>query len=275
MTRDAVRGGTRVVGVIGDPVTHSRSPAMHNAAFEAAGLDWIYVAFPVAAGRGAAAVAAVRSLGLAGLNVTMPHKADAAGACSELTDDARQLGAVNTVVPRGEGLLGVSTDGEGFVAALGDEEIDPRGVPTLVIGAGGAARAIVLALGRAGAMVTVAARRYDAAAATAALAPGASATTLREADPGAALLVVNATPVGMRGEDPPLAVESLNHAAVVVDTIYHPMETPLIARSRARGLRAVNGIGMLVRQAAASFELWTKTQAPLDAMRAAALRVPA
>ena len=160
----AIRGSTRVAGIIGDPVTHSRSPAIHNAAFRAVGLDWVYVAFPVATGAGEEAVRAGRVLGLAGLNVTMPHKAAAASACDELSDRAATLGVANTIVYRPDGTVaGDVTDGEGFVRALAEHGVDAAGRRVLVIGAGGAARAITLALADAGAGVTVSARREDAA----------------------------------------------------------------------------------------------------------------
>ena len=205
-------GHTRVVGVIGDPVAHSLSPTLHNAAFAALGLDWVYVAFPVPRGRGADAVAAVPALGLAGFNVTMPHKEDVASACDELTPDAAALASVNTVVARPDGrTLGDSTDGPGFLDALAGDAIAVGGRPVLVLGAGGAARAVVLALGRAGADVTVAARRPDAAEAAAALAPGARAVPLGAADPSDFAVVVNATPLGMSGGDPlPVDPQSLH-----------------------------------------------------------------
>ncbi|MGH8999095.1 MAG: shikimate dehydrogenase family protein, partial [Acidimicrobiia bacterium] len=137
------RATTKVVGVIGDPVRHSLSPAIHNAAFAACGLDWVYVAFPVARGSGGAAVGAAAALGLAGLNVTMPHKEDAASACDDLTADAAALAAVNTVVVGAGGrTLGDSTDGGGFLAALAADGIDVAGRSVLVLGAGGAARAV-------------------------------------------------------------------------------------------------------------------------------------
>jgi shikimate dehydrogenase len=260
-----------VVGVIGDPVTHSLSPTLHNAAFEALGLDWVYVAFPVPRGRGADAVAAVSALGLAGLNVTMPHKEDVAGACDELSVDAAALRSVNTVVARPDGrTFGDSTDGPGFLDALRDEAIDVGGKPVLVLGAGGAARAVVLALGRAGATVTVAARRPDAAGSAAALAPGATAVPLGAADPSTFPVVVNATPLGMSGGDPlPVDPAALHGGQMVVDLVYHPADTPLLTAARARGAMAVNGLGMLLHQAARSFTLWTGEPAPLDAMRSA------
>lgn len=269
--RPSLSGHTRVVGVIGDPVAHSLSPTLHNAAFEALGLDWVYVAFPVSRGRGAEAVAAVSALGLAGLNVTMPHKEDVAAACDEVTADAATLRSANTVValPNGRA-LGDSTDGPGFLDALADEKVDVDGKQVLVLGAGGAARAVILALGRAGAMVTVAARRPEAAESATALAPGAQAIPFGAVDPSPYPLVVNATPLGMSGGDPlPVDPEALHAGQAVVDLVYHPADTPLLTAARSQGALAVNGLGMLLHQAARSFTLWTGRAAPIDAMRAA------
>jgi shikimate dehydrogenase len=264
-----ITGTTRVVGIIGDPVGHSRSPAMHNAAFDALGLDWAYVAFPVARGDGAAAVRAVTTLGLAGLNVTMPHKADAAAACDDLAPEAAALRAVNTVVNADGALVGHSTDGDGFLHALDDEGIEVAGHRVLVVGAGGAARAITHALGRVGAHVTVAARRPDAARSAAALAPDVDAVGLDGIAVERFDLVVNATPLGMEGEAPPFDTAKLHTGQFVYDTVY-PAETPLLREARARGLRAAGGLGMLVHQGALSFSLWTGVEPPLDVMRAAA-----
>lgn len=270
-SRPPLSGCTRVVGVIGDPVAHSLSPTLHNAAFEALGLDWVYVAFPVSRGRGAEAVAAVSALGLAGLNVTMPHKEDVAGACDELTPDSAALRSVNTVVALPDGrTLGDSTDGPGFLDALAVEKIDVTGKRVLVLGAGGAARAVILALGRAGATVTVAARRLDAAESAAALAAGAETIPFGAVDPSPYPLVVNATPLGMSGGDPlPVDPEALHGKQAVVDLVYHPADTPLLTAARSKGALAVNGLGMLLHQAARSFTLWTGQPAPIDAMRAA------
>jgi shikimate dehydrogenase len=269
--RPPLSGHTRVVGVIGDPVAHSLSPTLHNAAFETLGLDWVYVAFPVPRGRGADAVAAVPALGLAGFNVTMPHKEDVAGACHELTADAAALRSVNTVVALPDGrTLGDSTDGPGFLDALADDAIGISGQSVLVLGAGGAARAIVLALGRAGAAVTVAARRPDVAEAAAALAPGGRALPIGAVDPSPFAVVVNATPLGMSGGDAlPVDPESLHGGHAVVDLVYHPADTPLLTAARAQGATAVNGLGMLLHQAARSFTQWTGQPAPIGAMRAA------
>lgn len=251
-------GTTRVAGVIGDPVAHSRSPAMHNAAFTALGLDWIYVAFPVPTGSAEDAVRAVEAFGLGGLSVTMPHKADAARGCDRLTDVARTLGAVNTVVPTADGLVGDSTDGEGFLRSLGDAGVDPSGAKAVVLGAGGAARAIVHALGTVGASVTVAARRADVGD----IALDDVDEVVADAD-----MIVNATPLGMHGEDPPFSTDLLVPTHIVVDIV--TADTPLLAAARSVGATAVDGIGMLVHQGAIAFELWTGAPAPVDVMRSA------
>jgi len=265
-------GATRVAGIIGDPVSHSRSPAIHNAAFSALDLDWVFVAFTVPKGEAARALDGVRALGIAGLSVTMPHKTDAAEACDELTQAAAALGAVNVVVARDRVLLGDSTDGEGLVRSLRDEGVDASGARVVVLGAGGAGRAIVRALGEHGAAVTVAARRRDAAAAAAALAPGAIAVGLEAVGDAVAAsdVVVNATPLGMQGERPPFPSDAIARCRLVLDTVYHPPETPLLAEARARGVPCANGLGMLVHQAAIAFEAFTGRPAPLDVMRAAA-----
>jgi len=243
---------------------------MHNAAFAALGLDWVYVALPVARGQGGAAVQGAPALGLSGLNVTMPHKADAAAACDELDERAAALGAVNTIVVGPDGRRhGTSTDGPGLRAALADEGVVVgAGMACLVLGAGGAARAIALELGRAGTAVTVTARRPEAAAAAAALA-GARALTFDDVVAEDFDVIVNATPVGMHGEAPLVAPDRLRPGQFVFDTVY-PAETPLLEAARARGAGAAGGLGMLVHQGALAFEHFTGHAAPLDVMRAAA-----
>jgi shikimate dehydrogenase len=274
-----ITGRTRVAAVIGDPVRHSLSPAIHNAAFQALGLDWVYVALEVPTGEGRAAVKAMRTLGIDGLNVTMPHKSDVAKAIDVLTPMAKALGAVNTVVPTTKGLLGDSTDGEGFVNALrADEGVDVAGKRFLVLGAGGAARAVVKAVTDAGAKeVVVVARREEPAKACVKLA-GAIGRIGSADEAGDVDVVVNATPVGM-GEvvafpgtaDVPIDPERLGTGQLVVDLVYQPLVTPLVAAARERGVLAVNGVGMLIHQAALAFRLWTGEDPPLEAMSAGAL----
>jgi shikimate dehydrogenase len=269
---------TRVAGVIGDPVHHSLSPAIHNAGFAALGLDWVYVAFPVAAGQAGAAVAALRTLGLAGLSVTMPHKAAAATTVDRLSPTAAHLGVVNTIYRHGDELVGDCTDGPGFVDALrADHGWDPHGRRVVVLGTGGAARAVALALAGSGAAeVAVVGRDAASAASCAALARRAGVVRAVDAVAGADL-VVNATPVGMAGtgseETLPLGVEPdrIGEGQLVVDLVYAPAVTPLLAAARARGAATGNGLGMLVHQAARQLGLWTGEPAPVEAMRSAAI----
>jgi shikimate dehydrogenase len=270
-------GATRLAAVIGDPIRHSRSPAIFNAAFAATGLDWAYLAFEVPEGRAAGALDAVRALGIEGLSVTMPHKTEVARLVDERSPQAERLGAVNCVARRGDRLIGHNTDGAGFVASLrADADFEPGGRRCVVLGAGGAARAVVLALAEAGATeVTVVNRSADKARSAASLAgPLGSAapvsdlaTHLATAD-----LLVNATSVGMDAASTPVddrTLATVADGALVADLIYLPPVTPLLAAAEARGLRTLNGLGMLVHQAAEAFEHWTGLPAPLAEMRRA------
>lgn len=267
-------GQTRVAGVIGDPVRHSLSPAIHNAAFRETGLDWVFVAFPVVAGETRVALDGVRALGIDGLSVTMPHKEAVAGAVDRLTPTARALGAVNTVVRQGTELVGHNTDGEGFLDALAaDEGFVPAGRRCAVLGAGGAARAVVHALAEAGAADIAIVNRTPAHAARAAALAGASGRVGSYDDVPAADLVVNATPIGMPslGGGSPLEAHHLRSGQLVVDLVYVPPVTPLMDVARQAGAHPVSGLGMLVHQAAHAFQLWTGHAAPLAAMSAAAI----
>jgi len=286
-----------VAGVIGDPVHQSLSPTLHNAAFAELALDWVYVAFPVPAGQGAAAVQAMRTFGVRGLSVTMPHKSTAMGGVDRLSPTASRLGVLNTVTRRGDELVGDSTDGPGLVDALRSEQgWEPEGRRVVILGTGGAARAVALALAEAGAAaVVVVGRRAEAAEAVAALAAPVGSTGPVEAASDADL-VVNATPVGMmgpstgslvggrpsRGRSPsrepvpqnilPLNLDPsrLSSGQLVADLVYAPAVTPLQIEAQARGAAAVNGLGMLIHQAARQFAAWTGEPAPIEAMRAAA-----
>jgi shikimate dehydrogenase len=268
--------GTRLAGVIGDPVRHSLSPTLHNAAFSALDLDWAYVAFPVPTGRVREALAGAVALGIEGLSVTMPHKTAVADALGRCSPTARALRAVNTVVRDGDELIGESTDGQGFIDGLrSDPGFDPSGRRCLVAGAGGAGRAVVLALAEAGAAEVVVLNRTPERGEAAAALAGAVGRTGQPAEIEEMDLVVNATPVGMAPEDggqttPRLLEPSLlGPGQVLVDLVYHPPTTALIEAARERGVTAVNGVGMLVHQAALAFRLWTGEDPPLAAMRAA------
>lgn len=263
-----ISGSTRLAAVIGDPARHSLSPLLHNAAFAALGLDWVYLAFDVKRGAAVRALDAMRTLGIDGYSVTMPHKADVARAVDELSPEAAALDAVNCVVNRDGRLIGHNTDGAGFVRGLRhDAGVDVKGLRCVVLGAGGAARAVVRALADAGASAVVVVNRSPEPAVIAAGLAGAVGTVGTMDDIGHADLLVNATPVGMHGDTAlPCPPDALHGGQVVVDLIYDPLETPLLAAARERGVAAYNGVSMLVFQAAQAFELWTGRDAPVEAM---------
>lgn len=244
---------------------------MHNAAFHALGLDWAYAAFEVPAGGGAAAVAGFRALRLGGLSVTMPLKAEVAAAVDRLTVTAAAIGAVNTLIWEGDDVVGDSTDGDGFIDALLDEGFDPVGRRCVVLGAGGAARSVVHALaGRDAAHITVVNRDQRRAESAAALA-GERGAVGDEAAVAEADLVVNATPVGMTGAELPVAAELLSDGQLVCDLVYSPPVTPLLKAARSQGATAMNGLSMLIHQAARQILLWTGQEPSLTVMSAAAV----
>jgi shikimate dehydrogenase len=255
-----ITGATRVAGVIGDPIEHTLSPLLHNAAYEALGIDWVYVPFHVRSGEARAALDAMRAFNIAGLSVTMPHKIDVAVACDELTECAAALQSVNTVTPIGDGRLrGDSTDGEGFMRALAEAKVGVEGKSALILGAGGAARAVAYALHGHGAHIVVSARRPDAADALALLVDGiVVGWDTREDAAGACDIIVNATPIGMHDDDPnPFGSPSPDQ--VVVDLVYRP----------GRASPYLGGERMLLHQAALQIEQWTGLEAPIEAMNAA------
>ncbi|HEY6531351.1 MAG TPA: shikimate dehydrogenase [Acidimicrobiales bacterium] len=273
---EAPTGATRLAAVIGSPVRHSLSPTIHNAAFAAAGLDWVYVALEVAEGRVPEALAGMRALGVGGLSVTMPHKEAVADACDRLTDDAAILGAVNCVVPHEGELVGHNTDGPGFVAALAADGVEPVARRCVVLGAGGAARSVALALARAGAEEVAVVNRTEERARRAVEMLGSRGRLVGPTEVfgavRAAELVVNATSVGMgrpAPDDLPVDPGLLHEGQVVIDLVYQPLETPLLAAARDRGAVTVNGLPMLVHQAAVAFHLWTGVEAPIAAMDSA------
>ena len=263
---------TQVVGVIGHPVAHSLSPLLHNTAFDELGLDWVSVGFPVAPGRAAVALVGARALGLQGLSVTMPHKEAAADVAGDLALEAARLGAVNCLVAAGEGWRGENTDGVGFITALArGDRFAPSGTRCLVVGAGGAARAVIAALGDAGAAEVVVVNRTGERARTAAALAGSVGRVGVAGEATGCDLVVNATPAGMvdldvGAEGWPVDPALLRSGQVVVDLVYQPLITPWLAAAAERGAHTVNGLGMLMHQAALQVELWTGNVAPVDAM---------
>jgi shikimate dehydrogenase len=261
---------TTRAGVIGSPIGHSLSPAIFTAAFAASGLDWSYEAFEVPEGEAEAFVGRLRTE-LTGLSVTMPHKAAVIPALDHLSDVARDLGAVNCIARDGSALVGHNTDGPGLVDSLViDEGLELEGRRVVLLGAGGAGRAVARALGIAGALVTVVNRSAERAEEAARLA-GAAGRVGGEDDVSDAEILVNATPLGMGGDARlPVDVGRLGPGQVVVDLVYHPAVTPLLAAAAAAGARPVGGLGMRVHQAAHAFRLWTHEEPPVAAMRSGA-----
>jgi shikimate dehydrogenase len=283
------------VGVLGDPVHHSLSPVMQNAALRAMGLDWVFLALPAAAGELPTVVRALEALDCRGLNVTIPHKHSVAALCRELSPLARRLGAVNVLVPlEGGGWHGTNTDVEGFCAPLRRDGRLWQGQRAVVLGCGGSARAVVAGLVELGCeAITLTGRRPEALAAfqadVRAWAPqlqtlpwgGGLAQALATAD-----LVVNTTPVGMASATDPAAalccplsaaeLDALRPEAWVYDIIYTPRPTELLRQAGARGCRCFDGLEMLVEQGAAALRLWSgQGNVPVAVMRQALLeRLP-
>jgi shikimate dehydrogenase len=244
---------------------------MHNAAFGALGLNWVYVAFPVAPERLGEAVRGLAAAGCAGLNVTIPHKREVLAACSALSPAVEAIGAANTLVPDGAGgFAAENTDAEGFLRALDEAApLDLAGAEVLLVGAGGAARAVAWALRSRGANVRVANRTPDRAAELGVHVPFLPAAL--DAVAAQCALVVNATSLGLSADEPPaeLPLAGLGPGHVVCDLVYRPGGTPWLAAAAARGARTVDGLGMLLHQGAAAFARWTGVEPPREAMRAA------
>lgn len=262
-----VTSSTRVVALLGHPVGHSVSPQLHNAAFAAAGVDAVYVAFDVAERDIDDAIVAVDRLGLLGANVTVPHKRAAFQSIRRRTADAEASGAANTVFRDGDDLALDNTDIAGLTDVLRDDvTLDPGDVVVL-LGTGGAARAAAVALGRFGARVHVLGRRPETTGEIRRLLEQHGGFAI---DSGSeARVFINATPLGLRGEPLPQDLMSLGADQVALDLVYGTRDTPFLAAAREAGARALDGRGMLIAQAAAAFERWTGIPAPVDVMRSA------
>jgi shikimate dehydrogenase len=262
-----------ICGVLGWPVRHSRSPAMHEAGYRALGLDdWRYQLLPVPPELFEETARGLPGVGFVGANVTIPHKEAALALADEATDAARAIGAANTLT-FGDGRIHAdNTDAPGLIDAL---PFDPAGRSALVLGAGGSARAVVWALAQAGADVQVWNRTPERAERLCAEIGGRPA----QAPPAAADLLVNTTSVGLHGEDPfkalPLRVDAMDGYPCLIDLVYGSGPTALVSAAQAAGATVVDGLEILVRQGARSFERWTGRPAPLDVLRAAARGEPA
>ncbi len=274
-----IDGKTRLVGLIGWPVEHSLSPRMHNAAFERLSLNWCYVPMPVASERLRDALRGLVCLGFAGVNVTIPHKQAVVACLDEATPEVRYIGAANTIVFQEGRAIGHNTDVYGFLAALREIGFSPQGRRAAVLGAGGAARAVVYALASSGSRVAVLNRSQQRAQALvedlSAEFPSAALKALPltveclEQHAAAADLLVNTTSVGMWPEPDrcPWPEElALPSHLTVFDLVYSPPETELLKKAVSVGAKSVGGLGMLVHQGAAAFRLWTGREPPVEVM---------
>ena len=279
-----IDGHTQLVGVMGWPVEHTVSPAMHNAAFDAAGLNWRYVPLAVHPDRVGEAVRGLQALGFEGCNVTVPHKQAVMEHLDEITEQAQAIGAVNTIVIWSDGrMVGYNTDAAGFLRALAEGGFQPEGKRAVVVGAGGAGRAVAYALASAEAAVTVLNRTLSRAESLVAdLAPLFPSLPLRplpltpatfRQEAQSADLLVNATSLGMwpQVKRSPWPEElPMPPSLTVFDLVYNPLETKLMRQARAAGVQAIGGLGMLVHQGAIAWELWAGQEAPVEVMVAAA-----
>ncbi|MBI5845460.1 MAG: shikimate dehydrogenase [Deltaproteobacteria bacterium] len=253
--------------VFGHPVGHSLSPSMHNRAFSELGLNCVYLAFDVT--DIGAAMKAVRTLSMRGASVTIPHKLAVMDHLDEVDEAARKMGAVNTIINDGGRLYGKNTDGLGAVIAL-EEKISLAGKSLLLLGSGGAARAVAHAVKNAGAKVAIAHRPEDAQEAeTLAGEVNAKVLLLSQASGESCDIAVNATPLGMapKVEDTPVSADFFRPGMVVMDVVYNPLETRFLREAKQKGCETVDGAAMFVYQGAAQFTLWTGREAPYAVMR--------
>ena len=286
MKNMVISGKTRLCGVIGDPVEHTMSPVMHNAAFRQLGLDYLYVPFKVKQGELAKAIEGVRALNIRGLNVTIPHKVAVIQFLDEVDNLAGRIGAVNTIVNDGGVLRGYNTDGAGFLQALLERRIEPKGKNIAILGAGGAARAISFSLTDRGAHLIILNRLLELDWAKE-LASRISQIFTTEVEAlelnrenlagvlGKANILVNATSVGMTPniDETPVTSDLLKAELIVFDIVYNPIKTRLLREAEAAGAKTISGIDMLVWQGALAFEKWTGVKAPVELMRKEVVKV--
>lgn len=283
MAAQFISGHSRIVGIFGDPITHTRSPAMHNAAFQSLGLPYVYTPFLVHPADLAKAVQGIRALNLAGVNVTVPHKERIVRYLDTLSPEAKLCGAVNTIVNRDGKLFGDNTDGRGFLESLKERNISLQNATIILIGAGGSARAILVSLIRTGAKQIIIANRTRAHARTLARTYRSAGKTLLKTcsldtlqDPAlftAVTLVVNCTSVGLHNDIfPPLASAASQPDCVFYDLLYRANQTPFLKQARYARRPMLDGRRMLLHQGALAFSLWTGQLAPLRVMERALYR---
>lgn len=278
-----VSGKTKVFCVIGDPIDHSLSPIMHNAAFRHLKIDAVYVAFKVEKGKLESAIKGMRSLGIHGMNVTMPHKTAVIDYLDEVDPAAKFVGAVNTVLNNEGKLVGFNTDGVGAIKALKEKGVKPKGKKFLLLGAGGAGRAIAFQLAReadeliilnrdaykARLLADTLQKKFDNKIVGSGLSYDMLKKRLRDVD-----VLINATPVGMyphHDDETLVEKDLLRPELTVMDIVYDPIETRLLKDAKSVGAKVIHGTEMLVFQGAASFEIWWNQPAPIDVMRRAVM----
>lgn len=262
----------KTFAVIGDPIDHSMSPNIHNAAFKALNMDCTYIAYRIPRGELEDGIASLRKINISGFNVTIPHKIEVLRYLDGMSDECRTIGAANTVANEDGRLVGYNTDMDGFLAPIKQRGIPIKGQSVLLLGAGGAARAIVAGFAKEGAgRITISSRTRERADELARFASGlgmeASSVPLEDASKGRYRFIVNATPVGLKNEPSPISTDMIDSECIVYDIIYMPMNTDLITQSKKRGATIIYGYEMLLGQAAMAFEIWHKVKAPYDAMK--------
>jgi shikimate dehydrogenase len=278
-----ISGKTRICGVIGDPIEHTLSPIMHNAAFNALKLDYSFIAFKVKPAELENAANGMRALNIRGLNVTMPHKSAILKFLDRVDLSAQIINSVNTVLNKESKLFGFNTDGVGALKALRENGVELKGRKVLLLGAGGAARAIAYSMAKETDELAVLNRTLKPAQDLAklleklankkifagSLSPKEIQQNLQDSD-----ILINATSIGMKpkAEESVVAPKLLRPNLAVMDIVYNPMETKLVKEAQAAGAKVVSGVEMLIYQGAASFEIWTGKPAPVEVMRHAALK---
>ncbi len=281
-----ISGKTKICALIGDPVEHTMSPVMHNAAYKKLGLDYVYVPFRVSPEQLAAAVDGLRALNVCGFNVTIPHKVSIIPMLDGLDPLAEKVGAVNTVVNNDGELRGYNTDADGFLKAMLEREVEPAGKNVVVLGAGGAARAVTYVLADRGAGLTILNRQEEldwaeniAELISEDFGKVVRVLELRDEYLAEALqiadILVNATSVGMSpaGDESPVPAELLKNSLIVFDVVYNPINTRLLNEAKAAGAQTISGIDMLAWQGALAFEKWTGQAAPIDLMKKEAVKM--
>lgn len=264
-----ITGKTKIIGIFGDPIEHTLSPLIHNEAFSYLGLDYCYVAFNVKKDKLKEAVEAIRALNIKGVNVTVPHKETVIQYLDNISNEAKNIGAVNTILNAGGVLKGFNTDVKGFILSLKDEGISIKNKNFLILGAGGAAKAVVYGILKEGGKVYIYNRTLSKALEIKEKFKKFGFIEIVEMNKSITEgidIIVNATSLGLKKDDPmPLNPELIKPTHVYCDIVYP--ETPLMRKVEAIGCKVIGGIGMLLWQAAFAFKIWTEVEAPIEIMK--------